>query len=72
MVRVEDIEREKKNLDRYSECPFGMINFAKLFNYLAYFCNYSWVPLHFLVFVRTYVFHLLGTCVTILCNWLIL
>ena len=32
-----------------------------------------WVPvsLHFFI-VRTYVFHLLGTYVTILCNWLIL
>ena len=25
------------------------LNFASLFYYLAYFCYYSWVPLHFLV-----------------------
>ena len=28
---------------------FGMINFANLFYYSAYFCYYSWTPLHFLV-----------------------
>ena len=30
-------------------CPFDMINFANLFYYSTYFCNYSWVSLHFLV-----------------------
>ena len=31
------------------KCPFGMINFANLFYYSAYFCYYLWVSLHFLV-----------------------
>ena len=31
------------------QCQFGMINFANLFYYLAYFCYYLQISLHFLI-----------------------
>ena len=53
--------------------PLYYFNWVETFS--CYFFNLFWT-LHIIFshhnFVRTYVIHLLGTCVTILCNWLIL
>ena len=48
------MEKKKKNLILLTifyiySCLFGKIIFANLFYYLAYFCYYSWISLHFLV-----------------------
>ena len=38
-------EQKWQNVE--SMCTFGMINFANLFYYLAYFLYYSWVSLYY-------------------------
>ena len=54
----------------YFGCICLILVFELVFVLFAYFC---WIWFCFKVFVvRTYVIHLLGTYVTISCNWLIL